>query len=182
MTKIKLPLLMAAALFPCLTALAGNPVMMVKTLEGKTLTVNLVDNMYGSIWVGKTADSSVNFYVYTGYPVKDETGRPVTSEGDQSGTVYLDMPVSSLEEIKFFEDSSAVNDIDLDADIKVDVAEGLVSVTGVQKAVRVIISDLSGILIHNGMISSDAVFNLKEAGAGVYVVNVDGSQFKLLVK
>lgn len=177
---------MALLLLAALPMSANKGEMKALLRDGTTVSVKLADNMQGTFYylVGKA--SPYNLLVYTGKIVYDNTGKPYEDqgnpyEGEEPGKIYFDMQMDKISDLSFA-DVVSVDEIQAGTNIRVDLENGIVTLSGIVSPVDVTVHSASGQLQHEERVLSDRKIDIRTLGEGVHIVKVGSSTFKILTK
>ena len=160
--------------------------MKAKLRDGTTVSVELVNGMQSTVWTLHEDGASLNLMVYTGRILNDETGKPYEDPGDPesgqiSGKIHFDMELDKISDISF-SGLASVNEISAGPDIRIDVKNGLISISGVESPIDVPIHSTAGMLQYEERVTSDRMIDVRALGTGVHVVKAGSSTFKILTK
>lgn len=161
-----------------LSAHATSPVVTVTTSEWKTISFEVAEYMSAVYIQPQEGPMSLVFYSGNVVPGDDGKLRPADSD---PGKIYLDIPVDDLEYVSFSKMSGVDNAL-VSAEVKVDVADGKVRLTGVRTPVKVAVWSASGMAEAAMTVTSDTEIDIARFGAGVHIVGIDGTTFKILTK
>ena len=87
----------------------------------------------------------------------------------------------NIDNIEFPEKSAAVEDI-ITSKLCVNVDNGILIFTNVEKPVNLTVSNMAGYNVLNQTISHDTTINLSVYDAGIYVVPAGSQTFNILVR
>lgn len=178
MKELRLLMFLMICLCLYIPAKAETGQMIATMKNGKTVTVDLADGMVGEIWYDRNeTEEQYVLSVYTG-PITYENGRPVAQEG---GKIWFESPMPDIANIDF-SGLASIGAIQADNGISVDVAGGKVSVTGVNGHVTATVYSLDGIVRDSFTLTQDAVIDLNLYGAGMHIVKVGNTTFKIVTK
>lgn len=166
-----------------LPGMAEDSVMKVTSTDGSVVSVKLVDQMLSSFWLDKSSNPpQIHIFVYSGSIVIGDQGPvPDPEAGDQAGTVWFDAPIANVDKISFEGNISSVESA-MAPEVKVNIFDGKVDVTGVTKTIPVSIHKIDGTTVLNNSINSDSTFDLSKFGNGLYVMIVGTQSFKIYIK
>ena len=162
-----------------LSASGASPSVTVITADWKTISFDVTgDNMF-SVYT-QPKDEPMALVLYTGNVEMDDNGKYHPS-ADNPGTIYLDMPLDNLEYMSF-SGLSGVGDVAVSAKVNVDIDGGKMRVTQVESPVKISVWSAAGVAEAAFTITSDIEIDIARYGAGVHIVDIDGTTFKILTK
>ncbi len=160
-------------------ACLGHPLMadaeesrMIATMtDGKTVSVALVDGMQATVdSVEKGADIMYLFRVNG--PMDYET---------QTAELLFEMPVVDMSGIEFT-DVASVEEISANGGVIVDIAGGMLSVSGVESPVTLCVYALDGKSVLEMVVDRDTRIDLSRYGQGVHIVRIGSVKFKIMLR
>lgn len=186
MHKFKQLLVTGLLLLAALPMSAGKGEMRALLRDGTTVSIELADNMQGTFYYILGFTPYYNLLVYSGKIAYDYTGEPYEVKGDpdtgeESGKIYFDMEMDEISDLSFA-DIVSVNEIQAGTNVRVDLDNGVVSLSGIVSPVDVTVHSVSGQLQYEERVSSDRKIDIRGLGAGVHIVKAGSSTFKILTK
>lgn len=174
-------LLFLAAAFPLRSSAADEEYqqfrsLTVTTVNGKLFGINLANMMEGIF------NNSGEFVVQT-LEYNDDGSWKVDEDGNRVTTTYLTIPGTELKSVAFSKEPSGVAapGAEKEFDMAYDVRTSMLRVTGAQgKSISIFSVDSR--LEFNAEAEAETVIDMSRFGAGVHIVKIDKTTFKLLVK
>lgn len=175
-----------------LLALGALPMLAVKgemralLRDGTTVSVELTNQMTGTIWYLYEPGSPFNLMVCTGMVSFDDKGQPYEEAGNPEagqnpGKIHFNMEVEKVSDLSFT-GLVSVDEIRTGTNVRVDLENGVVSISGVESPIDVTVHSVSGQLQYEKRVSSDCKIDIRALGAGVHIVKAGSSTFKILTK
>lgn len=183
MKKIHMKLLVILALLGLTLPAIGQDCMMhIRTVNGETLDVKVVESAAASTYGNLPAYPASVFYASTGQITTAEDGRPVpvVVDGVAQGAILCEMLVSEIAEINF-SGLSAISEVSGDHP-GVTVIDGVMRISHVAGPVHVTVAAISGVIEYNDIITADTEIDLNRYGKGVHSIAVGSLTFKILVQ
>ncbi|MBD5197325.1 MAG: T9SS type A sorting domain-containing protein [Bacteroidales bacterium] len=151
----------------------------VTNTDGTCLDIEVADNMHGCVMSLTKPENHCQLVIYKGAVGTDEDGNPTVLS--PQGQIFFQAPVVNIDNIEFPEKSAAVEDI-ITSKLCVNVDNGILIFTNVEKPVNLTVSNMAGYNVLNQTISHDTTINLSVYDAGIYVVTAGSQTFKILVR
>ncbi|MDE6072757.1 MAG: T9SS type A sorting domain-containing protein [Muribaculaceae bacterium] len=153
----------------------------VTNTDGTCLDIEVADNMNGCVMSLTKPENHCQLVISNGTVVgTDEDGNP-TVLFPEDGQIFFQAPVVNIDNIEFPENGAAVEDI-IPSKLCVNVENGILIFTNVEKPVNLTVSNMAGYNVLNQTISHDTTINLSVYDAGIYVVTAGSQTFKILVR
>ena len=177
MRKIRQLLVAGLLAFAALPMLAVKGEMRALLRDGTTVSVELTNQMTGTIWYLYEPGSPFNLMVCTGMVSFDDKGQPY----EEAGKIHFNMEVEKVSDLSFT-GLVSVDEIRTGTNVRVDLENGVVSISGVESPIDVTVHSVSGQLQYEKRVSSDCKIDIRALGAGVHIVKAGSSTFKILTK
>ncbi len=186
MRKIRLLFLTGLLALGALPMLAVKGEMRALLRDGTTVSVELTNQMTGTIWYLYEPGSPFNLMVCTGMVSFDDKGQPYEEAGNPEagqnpGKIHFNMEVEKVSDLSFT-GLVSVDEIRTGTNVRVDLENGVVSISGVEYPIDVTVHSVSGQLQYEKRVSSDCKIDIRALGAGVHIVKAGSSTFKILTK
>lgn len=186
MRKIRQLLVAGLLAFAALPMLAVKGEMRALLRDGTTVSVELTNQMTGTIWYLYEPGSPFNLMVCTGMVSFDDKGQPYEEAGNPEagqnpGKIHFNMEVEKVSDLSFI-GLVSVDEIRTGTNVRVDLENGVVSISGVESPIDVTVHSVSGQLQYEKRVSSDCKIDIRALGAGVHIVKAGSSTFKILTK
>ncbi len=162
-----------------LSASGASPSVIVITADWKTISFDITGDMF-SVYTQPKGEPMA-LVLYTGNVEMDDNGKIHPSADIPGSIIYLDMPLDNLEYMSF-SGLSGVEDVTVSAKVNVDVDGGKMRVTQVESPVKISVWSAAGVAEAAFTITSDTEIDIARYGAGVHIVDIDGTTFKILTK
>lgn len=156
------------SLFP---ASAEEGKMIARTVDGRTMSVNLMEGMNSTVSLTEEGNSVKYMFKVLG-PYDYET---------QTSEILFEVPVINMESIEFT-GLASIRSVNAGESVSVDILGGKVSVAGVDLPVTVCVYSIDGKKEMETVFDHDMEFDLHRYGAGIHMVKVGSIIFKILVK
>ena len=157
---------------------AASTIRVINT-DGTCLDIEVANNMYGCIMSLTKPENHCQLVICKDPVGTDEDGNPTVLS--PQGQIFFQAPVVNIENIEFPESGAAVEDV-ITSKLCVNVENGSLIFTNVEKPVNLTVSNMAGYNVLNQTISHDTTINLSVYDAGIYLVTTGSQNFKILVR
>lgn len=148
------------------------------TADGTVLTIVLEDGMWGDVWCPSYGDERpYHLCIFTGTASDIDNGQPVFDNPEQ---LKLDLPFAELRSLSVY-DPAGIDSPTTDMELRIDIANSIITLTGLSEAVDVAVHDLGGSELMRQTVSEDTSIDLSRCRHGILIVTAGKETFKILV-